>query len=231
MKTTFQSAIDNLKSHPAGYTVIVLVLVLASMVVPQLPESDRLWAFVVAALFVTVGVIYFHSSDARQNTDTFSSNNSEYDPDEELVRSLRKMLDDEDFVPHLIVGIARGGLIVAGYLAKQLTRKPNIPVISLWRKRDTGDYQNPFNCLSFNRSDVGLDSHEQFKILIVDAFCIHGNTLKLAKDFVARSAGSDNTIIKTATIFLRLDTGDRQIKPDFATKESKKPVYAFGEEE
>jgi len=151
--------------------------------------------------------------------------------DEELVRSLNNLLINERFAPDLVIGIARGGLIVAGYLSKQLTKKPKIPVITLWRKRDTGEYQNVFNHISFDRQDLGLSTNSQIKVLIVDAFCIHGNALKLAKEFLTKSIGKENVLIRTAAIFLRLGVVDRQTLPDFIVKETKNPVYAFGEEE
>src|SRR5262245_13183823 len=81
MKETFQSAINNLKSHPAGYTVVALVLVLTSVVVPQLRVEDRLVAFVAAVLIVTAGVIYFHSKDIGQNKDTSLPDSVEHNPD------------------------------------------------------------------------------------------------------------------------------------------------------
>src|SRR5215467_4486468 len=80
------------------------------------------------------------------------------DSDEEIVRTLRDMLNANLFRPDLIVGIARGGLIVAGYLSKQLTKEPKIPVISLWRRSNNVDYKNSFNQISFNRRDFDLET-------------------------------------------------------------------------
>ena len=154
------------------------------------------------------------------------------DSDEELVRTLRDMLNEKRFAPDLIVGIARGGLIVAGYLSKQLTIEPIIPVISLWRSKDANaDYQNSFNHISFNRRDFGLGTRGPIKILIVDAFCLRGSTLKLANAFITEFIDSKDVLIKTAAIFLKVDVGDRKTRPDFFVKKTKQSVYAFGERE
>ena len=56
----FDSAINNLKRHPAAYTVIALVLVLASVLVPQLPESDRLYGFIVSVVVAALSVVFLH---------------------------------------------------------------------------------------------------------------------------------------------------------------------------
>ncbi|MGD8990895.1 MAG: phosphoribosyltransferase family protein [Desulfobacterales bacterium] len=136
------------------------------------------------------------------------------------------------FYPDLIVGIARSGLIAAGYLSKQLTEDPEIPVISLWRKRDTVDYQNLFNHISFDRREFNLSAKDRIKILIVDAFCLTGDTLKLAKDFIEKSIGSEDVLIKTAAVIFRITIRDRDIKrPDYLGIERKKELYAFGEKE
>jgi hypoxanthine phosphoribosyltransferase len=229
MKETFQSAINNLKNRPAPYTVVALVLVLTFSVVPLLRAEDRLVAFVVAVLIVTGGVIYFHYKDVGQSKDTSLS--AEHNRDEELVRGLRARLDGAHFPPDLIVGIARSGLIVAGYLSKQLTKEPSIPVISLWRTSRAVDYQNPFNHFSFSRKDLDPGIRRPINILIVDAFCIQGRTLELAKAFIKESIRDKDVHIKTAAVFLRLDVGDRKTPPDFYAKETTQPVYAFGEKE
>ncbi|MCP5006002.1 MAG: hypothetical protein GY941_18995 [Planctomycetes bacterium] len=158
------------------------------------------------------------------------STNSTFSADEELVQSLTNILESEPFKPNLIIGIARSGLIVAGYLAKQFTEKPEIPTFSLWRS-DDGEYKDAFNHVSFNRQNLGLGMRDTAKILVVDAFCVHGDALRLAKEFIIRSIDDKDVVIKTAAIILRLDTGRRQTLPDFTVKKTKYPVYAFGEKE
>lgn len=233
--------VEGLEGQPAYLLVFAVsaLFVLTGVVTSVAAIVDRnltfgvlgIIAFALALLAVVVVVREVErnwKARASEDQDHLSKN---HDSDEELVRSLKDMLNDERFVPDLIVGIARGGLIVAGYLSKQLTKDPRIPVMSLWRRSDTIDYQNSFNHIAFNRRDLDPGTPGSIKILIVDAFCIHGDTLKLAKAFITESIGGEDVLIKTAAVFLRLDVGDRKTRPDFFVKETKQPVYGFGERE
>lgn len=71
----FDFAIANLKRHPAAYTVITLVLVLASILVPQLPEKDRLIAFIASIFVVAISVVYLHKKDDIDKDDIDKNNN------------------------------------------------------------------------------------------------------------------------------------------------------------
>lgn len=64
MKKSIQSALNNLKSHPASYTIIALVIALTVGVVPQLPSEHRLIAFITAVIIVVIAVSYLHTRDS-----------------------------------------------------------------------------------------------------------------------------------------------------------------------
>jgi hypothetical protein len=102
--------------------------------------------------------------------------------DEDLVAELLRKINDSGFRPDLIVGIARGGLIVAGYLSKQITKISTIPVISLWRQKGTNEFKNRFNRIELQREDFGRALSGPLKILIVDGFASTDTPLMLPRN-------------------------------------------------
>jgi len=240
----YKRIVEGLKEKPAYLLVFAIsaLFVLAGIGTygKAILDSDLKFGvlgticFALALITVIVVVIEVERKEkVRVSGDDDHHPSNAIDPDAELVLNLKeKIVPPEDpFFPDLIVGIARSGLIVAGYLSKQLTKKPKIPVISLWRKRDTVDYQNSFNHISFDRREFNLSEKDPIKILIVDAFCITGDTLKLAKDFIENSIGSEDVLIKTAAVIFRIDTRDRVTEPDYRGIETREKVFAFGEKE
>src|SRR5215471_19239120 len=126
----YKRIVEGLKGEPAYLLVFAVsaLFVLTGVVSSGAAIVDRSLAFgalalgsfalAIFAVLVVVYVVERNRKDPVLEGQGYPSKND--DSDEELVRTLRDTLNDEQFAPDLIVGIARGGLIVAGYLSKQL---------------------------------------------------------------------------------------------------------------
>ncbi len=68
MKEAINIAFKSLKRHPAGYTVIALVLVTTSVSVPLLPENQRIYALLATAIMTVSGVCYLQVREHATST-------------------------------------------------------------------------------------------------------------------------------------------------------------------
>jgi hypoxanthine phosphoribosyltransferase len=193
-----------------GIALISLLIEAAAIAaIPLLPSEQRIYAFVVLAcvlIATLVGTVYVAARSRSQDHDQphFQAK----------VMRLRDRLVADRFLPELIIAIPRGGLSVAGVLARQLGDNPIVPVITLTRMGQPNFDDNAFNRIQFTRSDFQQDGNHPVNVLIVDDICRSGRTLAEAKDYVTRSVDRDGFLIKTAAIsFYR--THDRAIAPSF----------------
>jgi hypoxanthine phosphoribosyltransferase len=181
---------------------------LAIAALPLLPSDQRfaaLVAIIVLLLFTLAGTVFITSRPNARHHDnpTF----------EVRVRKLKDRLDAQRFRPQLIVAIPRGGLNVAGILAKQFGDQEIVPVIAL-TPLARSDFDNPFNHIQLTRTDFGSPAGQQVKVLIVDDICMSGTTLDEAKSYVERSLDHDVFDIRTAAVsFSRAHA--RAIAPSF----------------
>ncbi len=112
------------------------------------------------------------------------------------------------YVPHAMLGISNGGLIVADLLGKAVFSGKNTPVLGLWAQRYTKkhDYfDNPYNEAivdAIRRSDGGSTP---FEILLVDDHFGSGNTAKQAIDFLYKHFGSDTSVLYIPLVSSRLE--------------------------
>jgi phosphoribosyl transferase-like protein len=141
--STFDKWYNILRLIPTEARVIGLIALIADVVVlatiPILPPEQRIYGFSVFALLLLgtlIGavVIVMRSRSQDHDQPSFSAK----------VRSLKEQLFDNGFLPALIIAIPRGGLVVAGILARQLGEQKIVPVISLCRLQERG-FDNPFN--------------------------------------------------------------------------------------
>jgi hypoxanthine phosphoribosyltransferase len=116
----------------------------------------------------------------------------------EKVRELKKRLQKNQFAPNILLGISRGGVIIADLLSQEYG--DSVPMISLWGNR-TGwkdkprvDFEN-----EINEPLKELISTEKYKsLLIVDNISRTGTALRKAKKFVLSNA--KRKTIKTAVL-------------------------------
>ena len=161
-------------------------------VIKLLPEPQRIYGFVVFAC-VLIGTLIGTVLVIRRSA---SQDHNQPNLGRKVERLTGRLVEDR-FLPDLIVAIPRGGLVVAGLLAKQLGDEKIVPVISLSRLDGSVGFNNPFNHLSFKRQDFQATP---VNILIVDDICRSGRTLAEAKTFIEDSIGRADFVVKTAAI-------------------------------
>jgi hypoxanthine phosphoribosyltransferase len=225
---------DILKLIPPQARVIALIALVSDgviiAVIELLPEAQRIYGFVVFAC-VLIGTLIGTVLVIRQSA---SQNHSQPN----LVAKVRKLtnqLVEGRFLPDLIVAIPRGGLVVAGILAKHLGDEKIVPVISLTRLDIPTGFDNPFNHFNFKIQD--FDTSNPVNMLIVDDICRSGRTLVEATIFLGGAIRSQalgpsrDFVIKTAAIsYYR--THSRATAPDFFVDRPAESIRdASGEEE
>ena len=201
-----------------GIALISLVANAAVLAtIPLLPADQRIHGFIVfacvlvATLIGTVVVVMVSRSKGHTQPQL-----------QRKVKELRDLLVADRFLPQLIIAIARGGLVPAGYLARELGDKEIVPVICLTPSRDRR-FDSPFNHIHFTLSDFSRHGPEPIKVLVVDDFCGSGRMLDEARAFVERSLERNGFLIKTAAISFYRGYG-QPIQPSYFVDRPKKPV-------
>jgi hypoxanthine phosphoribosyltransferase len=156
---------------------------------------------------------------------------SEIGPKVEL---LSRALIAKRFRPDLIVGLSRGGLVVAARLSHELKHQPPIPIISLWPHAH--DYNNALNSFDLPKiyemqRQSGLRSSRLWNVLIVDDACNSGRSLDYARRYVLDKLVSIRCRVQTAALEIQQGLHTTQIKPDFFASEEFRSKDAWGEEE
>jgi hypoxanthine phosphoribosyltransferase len=139
-----------------------------------------------------------------------------------------------NFTPDVVIGIARGGLIVAATLSKLFDEqvKERIPVISLYPDRPNEKVPPNFDH-SLNHAGINPYFHDliaigkQVKVLIVDDAQNKGGTLSLAKEYVEKYLGTEHCVVETAV--LSVTAGSRATNPYRYVDASGKTIWGRGE--
>lgn len=147
-----------------------------------------------------------------------AKNSQEHDkPDfERMAVQLKELLVQQKYLPDLIIGIARGGLAVAGFLSEAfegpiLEERNVVPVISLC---PLPGFDNSFNQIKFSKDDFSWSRASTLKILIVDDICRSGRTLHDAKNYIEKCIDLNMFDVETAAIYLYYEYA-QVIKPTF----------------
>lgn len=112
------------------------------------------------------------------------------------VTRLGSLLLQESFVPNIIVGVPRIGLVVAALLSKELAPRPTIPVTSLWPHPE---FDNSFNHILPDAWHVPA-ADGITNVLIVDDICRSGRTLHGARIYLEGHLAPRAFKIETAAI-------------------------------
>ena len=143
-------------------------------------------------------------------------------PDYEYMAvQLKELLVQKKFLPELIIGIARGGLAVAGFLSEafegpRAEERQVIPVISLY---PLPGFENSFNQIKFTKMDFSCSDASSLNLLIVDDICRSGRTLYDAKNYIEKCIDLTIFKVETAAIYF-YDEYAHAIKPTFVLKKS-----------
>jgi len=185
-------------------------------VIGLLPETQRIYAFI-ACIFIFALIVI-----ATRQVLSRSKSHDHYPSLNLKVVQLREKLVDNDFLPQLIVAIPRGGLAVAGMLARQLGDERIVPVIALTPRRQPEGFDNPFNTFQFTRADIVGTANGPAKILIIDDICRSGRTLAEAKAYLEDTTHRTEFLIKTAA--LSFYAQGLAIAPSFFVDKLKDPI-------
>jgi hypoxanthine phosphoribosyltransferase len=132
---------------------------------------------------------------------------------DKLVLRLLKTLEHDEFDPDLVLGVGRGGAIVAGMLAGNLGQLPLV-CIDTESKRDRGRKQ----CVIRFPSAVPVLRDK--RVLIVVGELYSGEDMRTAMDFVVRRKPES---FKTLSL---LSHPASVVRPDFVGLETKVPLSA-----
>lgn len=127
------------------------------------------------------------------------------------IRELSQAIADSGYVPDVVLGIARGGLIPAGSVAYALDCKNlftmNVEFYTgVGTTRDAPTLLPPF---------LDLDELDDLAVLVVDDVADSGKTLEL----VARICGEHAGEVRTAVLY---EKPRSIVKPDYAWRETDK---------
>lgn len=119
------------------------------------------------------------------------------------------------FIPDLIIGLSRGGLIPLGYLASEnMFNNRNVTTIGLASYWDAGKRSALKLLCPFTQADI--DYLQQFpNILVVDDLVDSGKTLDFVLTLLKQYA--PDATIKTAVLFYKKSS---IIKPDYYVEET-----------
>jgi len=213
--------------------VALVVLVLEAFLLAVLAKSKTVEWYVVllgvAPLIAIIVGVFFVS--ARR---TSSVTQEGYDITAK-VRFLKGRLASTRFQPDLIIGLSRGGLVVAARLSYELGLYPPTPTISLWPHSPSFD--NPLNSFDLpqiykmQRDGPDFDKRRAWNILIIDDACKSGRSLDFARRHVEQKLSGIKTQIRTAALEIERGTYTTQIEPDFFASAEIKSKDAWGDDE
>jgi hypoxanthine phosphoribosyltransferase len=197
---TWPNILAQLSPETKFFGLIALLAEAALIAVAALlPSGQRIYALVVfLALLVLLAV-------ASRKAISRSQSHDHNQPLQVKVATLKQQLIDNYFLPQLIVAISRGGLAVAGMLAKQLAEKRIVPVIALTpdialTPQGHINFDNGFNIIQFTREDFDYNTEQRITILIVDDICRRGATLAAAKAYLEAATDRAHFVIETAAL-------------------------------
>ena len=144
---------------------------------------------------------------------------------EDKVAQLADRLVKDGFMPDIIIGIPRGGLVVAAFLSKQMEQHTLIPVVSLWPHPG---FDNTFNNVGFTQEDFSFANTHKVRVLILDDICRSGRTLVGARTHLERRIDASNCVIKTATISFYEGLYSGATSPNYFVDKPKAAIRDFG---
>jgi hypoxanthine phosphoribosyltransferase len=145
------------------------------------------------------------------------------------VVQLAQILDEEGFIPDLIVGVARGGLPAAGVLAQEFGDDPPIPTVSIL---PDDEFRNDFNSYAVTRASFPSISERKINILVVDNVRRSGRTLQAARTYLAGRLGEHDFEIRTAAMTQYIgEFARRTADADYVVSYTNYPVEQMGHPE
>jgi hypoxanthine phosphoribosyltransferase len=151
------------------------------------------------------------------------------------VAFLKGRLASARFQPDLIIGLSRGGLVVAARLSYELDLNPPTPTISMWPH--SPNFDNPLNSFDLpqiykmQRDGPDFEKRRAWNILIIDDACKSGRSLDFARRHVEQKLLGIRAQIRTAALEIETGTYRNPIEPDFFASAGVRSKDAWGDEE
>ena len=125
-----------------------------------------------------------------------------------ITQWLRPAVVEGKYVPHAVLGISNGGLIVADLIGKAVFAGMNTPILALWAQRFTRNDDYFEN--AYNQGVVGvLKSHGTGGIpadlLLLDDHFGSGNTSRQAIDYLKKELGPATQIVFIPLVSRRIE--------------------------
>jgi hypoxanthine phosphoribosyltransferase len=214
--------------------IALVVLVLEVFLLAIIARSDSVeWYLVVLGIIPLVVIIIGVFFGPRARRQLLPRASLDIGP---KVDFLRGRLASERFTPDLIIGLSRGGLVVAARLSYELGLNPPVPTISLWPH--SADYDNALNSFDLQKiwemqkkDGLHFDGNRLWNILVIDDACKSGRSLDYAKRYVVQKLGEIRSRVRTAALEIERGTYTTQIEPDFYASAEIISKDAWGEEE
>jgi hypoxanthine phosphoribosyltransferase len=148
---------------------------------------------------------------------------------EARVPQLKDRVLNADFRPHVIIGVARSGLIIAARLSTEFGMADPVPVISLWPHPE---FDNSLNRTIKGYLKSQAKTGKTTKVLVVDDICRSGRTLAGARSYLEKSMDLSRLRIETAAIAFYDRMYSQPIAPTFFVYSPESAITdAQGEEE
>jgi hypoxanthine phosphoribosyltransferase len=151
------------------------------------------------------------------------------------VEHLRQRLISARFIPDLIIGLSRGGLVIASELSHKFETDPPMPIISLWPHLQK--YANALNSFDLRKihelheKTRRAGNNNSWNVLIVDDACSSGRSLRDAKSHIEREISGINCCVETAVLEVRKGEKTVVFKPTFVGTTVNTPKDVWGHEE
>jgi hypoxanthine phosphoribosyltransferase len=211
--------------------IALVVLAVEALVLTAIVQAGKAeWYVIVIGvlplLLVVLGVFFGRNIRGRATRDQT-----------EQIAKLKDALIRERFIPDLIIGMSRGGLVVAAGLSHQFKTESTIPTISLWPHLQ--DYYNALNSFDLRaihkqqRTNSQSGNGNRWKVLIVDDACASGNSLRNAKTYVESQMSGIDCKVETAALEFQEGHHRHVVMPTFIAEkvENRKAKDVWGDEE
>jgi len=111
---------------------------------------------------------------------------------------LRPLVNEGLYVPHAVLGISNGGMVVADLIGKAVFAGKNTPILGLWAQRYTRNddyFDNRYNEGVLNVLKAENRQGMALSVLLLDDHFGSGNTSKQAVEYLKKILGAETQIL------------------------------------
>ena len=200
------------KTPAAIISLLTLLVALVALISDRFQNSQAITNIVIGIVILSFAFFVILMIDITRrhiNPESHNNGDTEKQEDDELrnkerdytivrekdIKLIASHFKKENFIPDIIVAIARSGLAVAVELSEIFNRnaKKEIPIISLWPRELDEKYTN-FNNTINNSIDFKNIFRNTNNILIIDNICMKGTSLRESKNYLEQFTKKNTNI-------------------------------------